>query len=208
VHVAAARYFIYLLSEDYIPEQRNFQEAVIENLRMLGIRTGSDSAIFVPDNCAKDFIKMELFDVFRREMMEKIFRKTPGLLFTDKNLGVLNPERDRWVYLSLEPYIAFLEFMRTVHPFPHRRLRTLNVPHDSRKRSIEDRASQRLPKFFRRMEETIQASDDLLKEISGSRWRSIWEVMKDTIMLEPNFSGVGVDLKAARSRFLVTANIN
>lgn len=60
-HVAAARYFIYLLSEDYIPEQRDFQEAVIENLRMLGIRTGSDSAIFVPDDCAKDFIKMELF---------------------------------------------------------------------------------------------------------------------------------------------------
>jgi hypothetical protein len=75
-------------------------------------------------------------------------------------------------------------------------------------RSIEDRASQRLPKFFRRMEETIKASDDLLKELSGSRWRSIWEVMKDTIMLEPNFSGVGVDLKAARSRFLVTANIS
>ncbi|MFE4105801.1 hypothetical protein [Almyronema epifaneia] len=176
-HVAAARYFIYLLSEDYIPEQRDFQEAVIENLRMLGIRTGSDSAIFLPDDCAKDFIKMELFDVFRREMMEKIFRKTPGLLFTDKNLGVLNPARDRWVYLSLEPY-------------------------------IENRASQRLPKFFRRMEETIKASDDLLKDISGSRWRSIWEVMKDTVMLEPNFSGVGVDLKAARSRFLVLANIN
>jgi hypothetical protein len=58
------------------------------------------------------------------------------------------------------------------------------------------------------MEETIKASDDLLKELSGSRWRSIWEVMKDTIMLEPNFSGVGVDLKAARSRFLVTANIS
>jgi hypothetical protein len=49
------------------------------------MRTGSDSAIFVPDDCAKDFIKMELFDIFRREMMEKIFRKTPGLLFTDKN---------------------------------------------------------------------------------------------------------------------------
>jgi hypothetical protein len=32
--------------------------------------------------------------------------------------------------------------------------------------------------------------------------------MKDIIMLEPNFSGVGVDLKAVRSRFLVTANIN
>jgi hypothetical protein len=31
-HVAAAKYFIYLLSEDYIPEQRDFQEAVIENL--------------------------------------------------------------------------------------------------------------------------------------------------------------------------------
>jgi hypothetical protein len=40
------------------------------------------------------------------------------------------------------------------------------------------------------------------------RWRSIWEVMKDTIMLESNFSGVGVDLKVAHSRFLVTANIN
>jgi hypothetical protein len=56
--------------------------------------------------------------------------------------------------------------------------------------------------------EHIKASDDLLKDISGLRWRSIWEVMKNTVMLEPNFSGVGVDLKAARSRFLVTANIN
>jgi hypothetical protein len=176
-YVADARYFIYLLSEDYILEQRDFQEAVIKNLRRLGIRTGSDSAIFVPDDYAKDFIKMELFDVFRREMMEKIFEKTPGLLFTDKNLGVLNPAQDRWVYLSLEPY-------------------------------IEKQNSERLDKFFRRMEETIKALDDLLKEISGPRWRSIWEVMRDTIMLEPNFYGVGADFKAARSRFLVTRNIN
>ncbi|NJR62625.1 MAG: hypothetical protein HC769_29805 [Cyanobacteria bacterium CRU_2_1] len=40
-HVAAARYFIYLLSEDYIPEQRDFQEAVIENLRTLDSRNRS-----------------------------------------------------------------------------------------------------------------------------------------------------------------------
>lgn len=175
-HVAAAKYFIYLLFEDYVPEQRDFQEAVVENLRELGMRTGNDSAIFVPDSCAKEFIRMEFSDIFRREMMEKIFKKTPGLLFTDKNLKDLNPAKDRWAYISLQPY-------------------------------AEGRAHEKLPRLFERMEKTIKGSDDLLKEISGSKWRSIWEAMKDVIVLEPNFSGLGVDVKAIRARFVLTENV-
>jgi hypothetical protein len=175
-HVADAKYFIYLLAEDYIEDQLKFQRDVINNLRKLGMKTGKESAIFVPDDCAKAHIDMELFNVFTHEMMYKIAAKTPGLLFTDKNLGVLDPVDDRWVFLSLRPY-------------------------------LEKKGSERLPEFFSRIEETIMNSDDLLKGICGSKWESIWQIIKDTVMLEPNLSGLGVDLRAAQLKMLVKNQI-
>jgi|GEM_PF-5419081 len=175
-HVATAKYFIYLLSEDYIQEQRGFQDYVIQSLRQLGMRTGHESAIFAPDDCARDFIKEELFDLFRGNLMQKILGKTPGLLFTDKNLKDLSPADDRWVYLSLQPY-------------------------------ADGRSHERLNDLFMRMEEIIKNSSDLLKEIDGSKWRSFWDIIRDTAMLEPNFYGIGFDFKAARSKFLVSKNI-
>jgi hypothetical protein len=175
-HVATAKYFIYLLSEDYIQEQRDFQDSVIQSLRQLGMRTGHESAIFAPDDCARDCIKKELLDLFRDNLMQKILGKTPGLLFTDKNLKDLNPADDRWVYLSLQPY-------------------------------VDGRSREQLNDLFMRMEGIIKTSSDLLKEIDGPKWRSIWDFIIDKVMLEPNFSGIGFDFKAARSKFLVSKNI-
>jgi hypothetical protein len=175
-HVGSAKYFIYLLTEDYISDQRDFQDSVIQNLRQLGMRTGHESAIFVPDDYARDYIRQELFDVFRNNLMDKIFNKTPGLLFIDKNLRDFNPADDRWVYLSLQPY-------------------------------AEGRSYEGLPDFFKRTEEIIKSSNDLLKEICGSKWSSIWNVIKDTVMIEPNFSGIGIDFKAAHGKFLVSRNM-
>ena len=105
-HVGKAKYFLYLLVEDYISVQEDFGRAVIANLRQLGMRTGDASAIFVPDDCARDHINMELRDLFTDNLMKEIYSKTPGILFTDKNLSDLNPKDDRWVFLSLSTFMS------------------------------------------------------------------------------------------------------
>lgn len=104
-HVGKATYFMYLLVEDYISEQESFGNAVVENLRQLGMRTGHESAIFAPDDCAKEHIRQELMGLFGDELMSQIGGKTPGILMTDKNLSELEPEKDRWVFLSLTPFM-------------------------------------------------------------------------------------------------------
>jgi hypothetical protein len=38
--VNGARYHAHLLVEDYVDSQKQFYEAVVENLRLLGLRTG------------------------------------------------------------------------------------------------------------------------------------------------------------------------
>ena len=105
-HVSQARYFMYLLAEDYVSEQMEFHKSVIENCRRLGRRTGKESAIFVPDDGAEDRIAAELRYAFEEHLMRPINGKTPGILFLDKNLPDLNPAEDRWVFLSLRPFIG------------------------------------------------------------------------------------------------------
>lgn len=175
-YVSKAKYFIYLMYQDYVDAENTFQNTVIENLRKLGRKTGSDSAIFVPDDSAHDLIKRELQSVFTEELMWKIAGQTPGLMFTDKNLSELDPLNDRWVFLSLRPY-------------------------------MEDKRSD-LSIFFQQIEQTIQRSDDLLKDISGSKWESFWSVIKDTVMLEPNLSGIGFDFRAVRRKFIIKNNLD
>lgn len=171
-YVADAEYFIYLLAENYIPDQGNFQQSVVENLRQLGIRTGKKSAIFVPDNCAKNHIDQELFDLFTAELMRKIAGNTPGLLLTDKNLKVLNPNEDRWVFISLR----LLCNTQNTGDFVN---------------------------FFLHLEKMIIDSNDILQEICGSQRQSIWNNLKNMIVIQPNIQGIGIDFKAAKQNFII-----
>lgn len=173
--VSNARYYMYLLVEDYVDSQKQFQEAVIENLRRLGFHTESQTAIFAPDSIAREHIKGELYGVFSRAMMGKIWGKTPGILFTDVNLSQLDPVNDRWLFLSLRPY-------------------------------MEAQSPSALSSFFSNLENTIVESKDVISVLGGRRV-PLLEWLKEKVMVEPNFYGIGLKpLNRTATRDVLVAN--
>ena len=158
--VRDARYYMYLLVEDYVDAQKLFHEAVVENLRLLGFRTGTKSAIFAPDAVAKEHIKMELHGVFSEAMIRKLWGKTPGILFTDRNLSEVDPIDNRWLFLSLRPY-------------------------------MEERSPSALTTLFSDLERMIVGSADVIS-LLGNRRVSLLEWLREKVMIEPNFYGIGL----------------
>jgi hypothetical protein len=176
IRQGGVRYLFYLLTQDYIESNTAIQQGVAPLLEEFARDLAGDGALVVPfAGTASDNLS-NVTNALSREFIDSLHSITPALLILDRDLVEFNPQRSSHLIVSLRESMD--EYGR-VKVFEIKEL--LDTLTNA---SREDGLFERAKEFLARRE-------------TRQRNHSLWE----SVQLQPNFYGLGMDIKAAIEAF-------
>ncbi len=99
------KYLFFFLTEDYIESQVRIMQSIEPLLIKLSSEIGQEGALVRP---FRNFERDTLGDVMRKEWStdnRNRLSKTPGILIIDKDFDSFDPQRHKWLHISLRGLI-------------------------------------------------------------------------------------------------------
>jgi hypothetical protein len=176
IRQGAIRYLFYLLSQDYIEDNKAVQDGVAPLLQWFARELAGDGAVVAPFEGMASENLSRVVNSFERPFIESLHSLTPALLVLDRDLSAFSPGETPYLLISLRDSMD--EFGRP-KVFELQRLFEMLVE-ASREPGLLDRAER------------------YLREARAERTRdALWQ----SLQLQPSFFGLGMDVRAAIDAF-------
>ncbi|MDO4694437.1 MAG: hypothetical protein Q4A62_07420 [Eikenella sp.] len=173
IHQGNARYLFYLLTEDYIEEQKNIKEQFAPLMNRFS-RNISQNILVTPYEKDASKTLNQVIEKLGDNFKEKI-AKTPSLLILDKSLESFNPEKDQHIFIHFR---EFIDDYGNIKIFPIKELLELLAEWS--------------------LHEDTEGLFQLFKEYQNKKnKKELATKVYDSLELTPNIAGIGIDLKSA-----------